>query len=89
MDDFVKIKKSQTKYNYLLYFATHDNFLIINASKLEQQIIDAYDGRQLRYFTPSLIKIEHFTTWFSSENDTKTFSLLLWKIKKRQMKLNL
>lgn len=84
MSDFVKIKKSTTTHNYLLQFILHGHEKEIQPDVLENQIVSEYDGRSLRYFTPKLIGIEQFPTWISNETDVQMFSLLLWKVQKKE-----
>ena len=82
VEDFIKIKKSMTANNYLMQFILHKNSVEVNPLRLEQQINDTYDRRSFRYYAPQVIGIEQFPTWVSNEKDTKTFTLLLWKVEK-------
>lgn len=81
--DFVKIKKSATAHNYLLQFILHEPSVEIQLETLENQVVAECDGRSLRYFTPAIVGIEQFPTWLSNETDVQMFSLLLWKVNKK------
>ena len=83
MADFNKIKKSATIHNYLLQFILHEAGVVIQSEALENQVVAECDGRSLRYFTPAIVGTEQFATWISNEADIKMFSLVLWKVNKK------
>lgn len=82
--DFVKIKKSATAHNYLLQFILHEPSIEVQLETLENQVASECDGRSLRYFAPAIVGIEQFSTWISNETDVQMFSLLLWKVQKKE-----
>lgn len=79
-DDFVKIKNSKTKNNYLMQFGFVDRDIEIDICKLENQVSEEIDGRLLRKFVPMILAENDFTTWASNEYDLKKFILIMWKV---------